>query len=512
MRTKNALYNLIANLVLQLVTALCGFILPALFIRYYGSEINGLIGSIKEFMQYLSLVEGGVGVASIAALYTPLLNQSGSEINRILSATRAFYKKSGYLFLSLVVLIAVVYPWLVKDEVGIITSFLMVLILSSSGLMEYFFIGKYRVLLTADQKNYLISFILAASTAINTMVSIILILIKVNVLVVQVVSTFIYISGFFIIRYYVRKHYPQINFMGEPDFTAISQRWSAFIHQIAGIIVFNSPVVLITIFCSLKDVSIYLVYNMVFAAISQLIAIFSNGLMAGFGEIIASNKHDTLSNAYANYEYIFYGVLTWAYTCSSLLIMPFIKLYTSNFTDANYYQPIIAALFIISGIANNIRVPPNTIVNAAGHFRNTQMRAILEATINLTASLILVRYMGIAGVILGSVCSYAYRTLDFILYAAKYILKQSPLISIKRIIINALLAFISVLPFVFWITIITTTYLEWFIWAAGIAVFVFIIVAMGNALTDFKMFRATINRLKSITANKAKTEQIGSYE
>lgn len=498
MRTQQALYNLISNLVLQLVTAACGFILQALFIQHYGSGINGMIGSIKQFMAYLSLVEAGVGAASIAALYTPLVNHNILGVNAILSATRAFYKKSGYLFIALVLLITVIYPLIVRNQVEVMTSFLMVIIIGCGSLTEYFLIGKYRVLLTADQKNYVISYVQAAATALNALVSVVLIFKGTNVLVVQAAATLVYISRVFVIQCYVCKHYPKVDFKTEPDFKAIDKRWSAFIHQIAGIIVFNSPVVLITIFCGLKDVSIYVVYSMVFAAVGLMVSVFSNGLLAGFGEIIAAKEQETLQRAYANYQYIFYAVLAWAYTCTALLIMPFINIYTTNFIDANYIRPDIALLFVIIGIANNIRVPPNTIVNAAGHFRETQKRAILEAAINLTVSLILVQNMGIVGVLLGSVCSFAYRTLDFILYAAKYILKQSPLSSIKMIIINAVLALIAALPFVLWINIRATNYLEWFIWAIGISVFVFIIVAVGNTLTDIKMFKATLNMAKSV--------------
>jgi O-antigen/teichoic acid export membrane protein len=498
MRKQKALYNLLANLVLQLVTAASGFILPALFILHYGSEINGMIGSIKQFMAYLSLVEAGVGTASIAALYAPLVNRNNIGVSGILSATQIFYKKSGYLFVILVVMIAVIFSLLVRNQVEIITSFMMVIIIGCGSLAEYFLIGKYRVLLTADQKNYVISNMQAVATVLNTMVSVILIFQGINVLVVQAAATFIYISRVFVIQYYISKHYPQISFKAEPDFKALDKRWAAFIHQIAGIVVFNSPVVLITIFCGLKDASIYVVYSMIFGAVGLIVSVFSNGMLAGFGEIIAIKEQETLQRIYDNYQYIFYAVLAWAYTCTALLIMTFINIYAKYFTDANYIRPDIALLFIIIGVANNIRVPPNTIVNAAGHFQETQSRAILEASINLTVSLILVQFIGIVGVLIGSACSYAYRTIDFILYAGKYILKQSPSNSIKRIIINTVLAIISALPFVLWINIKATNYQEWFACAIGISVFVFVIIVAGNAVYDFRMFKSTLIMAKNL--------------
>ena len=38
----------------------------------YGSDVNGLVSSITQFLGYIALVEGGVGGVIRAALYKPL--------------------------------------------------------------------------------------------------------------------------------------------------------------------------------------------------------------------------------------------------------------------------------------------------------------------------------------------------------------------------------------------------------------------------------------------------------
>lgn len=500
MRTKKALINLMANLVFFIVSALAGFVLPSLFIKHYGSETNGLIGSIKQFIAYLALVEAGVGAASIAALYVPLTHNETRTVNNILTATRHFYQRSGHIFLALLIVIAACYPWLVREEINPVISCLMVLILGLGGVAEYYLIGKYRVLLTADQKSYVLSMIQTGSILLSTATSVILVYNNANILIVQAIASLIYLSRYFIIKGYFYRHYPYVDFRGIPHFSAISQRWSAFIHQIAGIVVFNSPIVIITVFCGLKDVSVYVVYAMVFTAVGSIMGMFSNGLLASFGEVIALKDIEVFRKAYNNFEYIFYGVLAWAFTCTALLIMPFMNVYTANFADFNYIRPDVAALFVLVGVANNIRIPPNIVVAAAGHFRETQYRAILEAVVNIVASLILVQYLGLVGVLLGSVCSYSYRTIDFILYAAKHIHKQSPLGSLRRLVVNGLLGFVSALPFILLWPIVATNYLEWFLWATGVSLSVLAVIVAGNVIADYGMFRTTLGRLKALTS------------
>ena len=61
MRSKKAIINIISSLVLQLVTVICGFIVPRLFIKSFGSNVNGLVTSITQFLAYITLLESGFG-------------------------------------------------------------------------------------------------------------------------------------------------------------------------------------------------------------------------------------------------------------------------------------------------------------------------------------------------------------------------------------------------------------------------------------------------------------------
>ena len=81
-----------------------------------------------------------------------------------------------------------------------------------------------------------------------------------NVLLVKFVATVIYILRFILIWIYVRKHYRFLDFNAEPNYNAINQRWAALLHQITGVIVNNTSVVVMTVFMGAKaliEVSVY---------------------------------------------------------------------------------------------------------------------------------------------------------------------------------------------------------------------------------------------------------------
>ena len=167
MRSEQAFKNMVANLFLQVIVFASGIILPRFFLEAYGSNINGMITSINQFLAYLGLAEAGVGTASVVALYAPLANNNTKEVNGVLSAARRFYNRSGMLFLGLVGVLTVVYPFMISGQLDNTLVRSMILVLASSTLVDYFFLGKYRVLLTANQEGYIVALIQSAGTLVE---------------------------------------------------------------------------------------------------------------------------------------------------------------------------------------------------------------------------------------------------------------------------------------------------------------------------------------------------------
>lgn len=127
-------------------------------IRTYGSEINGLVSSINQLISYISLVEAGLSGAAVFSLYKPLADGDEKGINAIVSAAKKYYFQAGYAFSSAALILSLVYALLKSSQtISFSTIFLLTLILSVNGCVDFFVLSRYRVILTADQKTYVIS-------------------------------------------------------------------------------------------------------------------------------------------------------------------------------------------------------------------------------------------------------------------------------------------------------------------------------------------------------------------
>ena len=96
-RQKNSINNLKWGILGNIITSVVAIIIPRLFIVNYGSEVNGLLSSIRQIYVYLALLEAGVGDASVVALYGPIGRNDHKTVNKILAATHYYYKKIGIL-------------------------------------------------------------------------------------------------------------------------------------------------------------------------------------------------------------------------------------------------------------------------------------------------------------------------------------------------------------------------------------------------------------------------------
>lgn len=501
MRSEQAFKNMAANLFLQVIVFASGIILPRFFLEAYGSNVNGMITSINQFLAYLGLAEAGVGTASVVALYAPLAEKNTGKVNAVLSAARRFYNRSGMLFLGLVAALTVVYPFMISGQLNHELVRGMILVLASSTLIDYFFLGKYRVLLTANQEGYVVALIQSVGTLVNMILSIALIYQDANVLLVKAVATGVYMLRLFLVRRYAERRYPELDFHAEPCTEALNQRGAALLHQVVGIIVNNTDVVLLTVLLgrgSLLEVSVYGVYNLVVYAVNMLLTSFSNGLTAGFGEVISKKEDATLQRSYSTYEYMYMIVLFIVTICMGVLMLPFVSVYTMNMTDAEYWRPVIAVLFTVIVFLQNVRIPGLTIICAAGHYKETQYQAVLEAVINLAVSVVCIWKFGMAGVLFGTVCSYAYRSVEVMIYNCRNLVAKSGVKSSFRVLRNLAASIVVMLVGIQWIPQKMDSFVTWFGYAVVCGVISSIVIVLVNMICEPKEFQELWGRVKGI--------------
>lgn len=443
-RTKNTVLNISSGLLLTGVTAISGLILPRLMIPTYGSEINGLISTITQFLSYISLLEAGIGGVIRSALYGPLAKNDSKCVSGIINATQAFYRKVGSVFVCYIIILCIAFPLSIAKDFSPLFVIALVVILSIGTLLQYFVSLPYVALINADQLSRICSFVDIITICVNIVLTYALIRNGSGVLTVRFLSCLVYAARPLCYYLYVKTHY-SLDKTVERNNEAIKQRWNGFAHHIAFFIHHNTDIVVISTFIGLKAVSVYSVYYAVASGVEKAVTAISTGVAPSLGNVLVTGSKEKINEIFNVIEFVQNIVTTVLFTTASLLVIPFMRLYTRDMNDANYIEPSFAQLMLLAEAIYCIRLTYSTTSFSANKYKETQAGAIMECAINIVLSLIMVSRYGIIGVACGTVVAMCVRCLFDVFYLSKHVLGRSISLFCKTITVNAAISIISII-------------------------------------------------------------------
>lgn len=501
MRSKKAVKNIIASILLQIATFICGLIVPRLILANYGSDVNGLINSITQFLAYISLLESGFGPVVKSILYKPIANKDRSQIERILKSSEKFFRQIAFVFIIYILILCIIYPKFVNQEFDTLFTVSLILIIGISTFAEYFFGMTYRLFLQADQKTYVTSYIQIGTTILNTIMTLILIKLKASIQLVKLISATIFILRPILQNLYVKNKYG-INFKKADKNYTIKQKWDGLAQHIAGVIYSNTDVTLLTIFSNVKEVSVYSVYNLIINGVKNVTSIFSSAIEAGFGDMIAKHEKENLNKKFNMYEFIYLSIVTVVFACTASLIVPFVRVYTNGITDIEYVRYAFAYIIVIAAFMFSIKTPYNSLANTAGKFKETRRGAWIEAISNFVISLVLVFKFGIVGVAIGTLISVIIRGVELIIFTNKNILKRKISITLKKVLISIVQLIIVIIISHYMFDLTNISYFDWIMMALKVFAVSVIIIVPFNILYYKKEFKELLHTFKVIVKAK----------
>ncbi len=460
--------NIATSLLLQIAIIINGFVVPKIILSYFGSEVNGLVSSISQFLNYIQLLEGGLSGVAMASLYKAFASRDEERLSAIIVAIEKFFKKIGIIYLGYAVLLSLVYPLFSKDSFSYTYVLSLVLIIAVGTFVQYYFSLTYRVLLNADRKVYIVSLSQFCFVVLNIVFALLSIRIYKEIHFFKLFCSLAIFLQPIVFSIYVRKHY-NLDKKVLPDHDSIKQRWDGFGQNLAFFIHSNTDIVILTLLTDLKTVSIYSVHILITNAVKTLIIAVSGAVKPSFGNILAADSKDETDYFFDKFELLICIITTFSYSCCIALLSSFVSVYTSNISDANYYQPIFAILISMAEGVYCLRDPYVSVAYAAGHFKQTARYAYLEAIINICISLVLVYKLGLIGVAIGTLVAMVFRMVAHIIYMKKNIMMRPIKYSIYSILTFVLFCSSAIIVSQF-INHSMTSYFEWIINAIVVAV------------------------------------------
>ena len=492
--------NTVSSLLFQITNIVCGFILPRLILASFGSEVNGLVGSITQFLDLIVFLEMGVGAVVQASLYKPLAERDERAVSEIASSAGRFFSRIALALGVYAVVLLFVYPFFVEGSFDFTYTAVLILAIAVSAFAQYYFGLVDRLLLTADQRGYVQYAAQTITLLANTAACAILIKCGASIQLVKLGTALIFLIRPIALRLYVDRHYSidrKVRCEGEP----IQQKWNGIAQHVSYYVLEKTDVIVLTLLSTLKNVSVYSVYHMVIYGVKNLFLSLTYGVQALMGELIARKETERLQSLFEWTEWLLHTGTVFVFGCTGVLILPFIQVYTSGINDANYQVPLFAALITLAHAGHCLRLPYDLLILAAGHFRQTQRCHITAALLNVGISVLTVKLWGLVGVAIGTLCAMAYQTVWMAVYDSRHILKNSIRSFAKHLLVDMLTALPASLISI-QIPMGSVSYGAWILLAFEVAGVWALAVFGINAL----FYRDKVLRLLKTLRKKLKTE------
>lgn len=475
---KKLILNTFISIILQVTTVICGFIIPRLMLEHYGSEVNGLTQSIAQFLGIITFLEMGVGQVIQSSLYEPISVGDNKKVSQILKSGSKYFQKIAVVLLIYIAVLCLIYPYFFESNFDRTYIVALIIAMGVNSLAQYYFGLIDRIFLNADQRGYIQFVTQIIANVINVTVIAYLICGGHSIHTVKWVSAAVFLLGPVIIRCYISKNYVidrKIKYDEEP----VKQKWNGIAQHISNVVLEGTDIIILTVFSSLTNVSVYSVYIMVISGVRQLYTSATLGVQSMMGTLWANSDRDKLNKVFKNVEIILHFTVVFLFTCIAILIVPFIKVYTLGISDCDYVQPAFALVITVAYAIRSLRTPYNILVLAGGHYKQTQNCHIVAAILNIVISIIAVSMWGLIGIAIGTLAAFTYQTLWIMIYNTKNLLKWSYKKIIKQItadITAVLLIYISTCR----LEMGDLSYTGWFSMAsivAGIALIITVLVA-----------------------------------
>ena len=404
-RTKNALRNVFFGFLNKFISLGLPFVSRTIMLYLLGVSYLGIGTLFSSVLSFLSLAELGFGSALVYSMYKPIAEKNYELVGALLKYYRKIYRVIGTIVLTIGTVLVPAIPYLMKggapESINVYVLYYIYLI---NSVISYFFAGYRQSLLTAHQRTDVVNKI---SMFINIFVQfgqIFALFLTRNFYVYALVPIIGTIFTNLSLAVTTKKRYPQIKCSGEAPIETkkeIKTKISGlFGTKLNSIVVHSADTLIISAFLGLSMTAKYGNYYYIMNAICGFIMVFYSSMTAGIGNKLVVDSIEENYKFFKNMNFINAWLVGWCSICLLCLYEPFMELWMGDSMKLGIvFVILMVGYFYIYMIQRNIL----TFKDAAGLWNKDWMRPYVSMSLNVVSNLVLVRFIGIYGIVVSTI-------------------------------------------------------------------------------------------------------------
>ena len=426
-RTKNSSRNIIFSMTAYLVQVVLGFLVRRYFIYYFNEEFLGLNSLFANILSILSLAELGFGTAIVFSMYKPMAENDVEKVKALLGFYRKCYMVIGVIVAVLGLLVLPFMPYFKTKAPNVdVNIYIVYLLFLANSVVSYFFAYR-RSLLYANQRNDIESKINILIYIVQSVGQLLIILLLKNFyLYVVMIGISTVLNNFLVVIITQKKYLEFLDFsqvkLSDDERKVIKKNVTALIfHKVGEMLIYSTDSVLIYTLVGASALGKYSNYVLIVNYIGTIINLYINALSGSIGNSIASESTEKNATLFSKLNFIHVFICAFCTVCIFNLSDPFIDcILTKNSTTSLLLNKFTLFAICLSFYLNYSKNMVNAFKQGAGLFEQDKYMTLIEAGINLVASIVLAKFFGLIGIVVGTIIS----TLSISMWTKPYVLNK----------------------------------------------------------------------------------------
>lgn len=406
-RVRNSIYNIMCSMGAYFLTVLLAFVERRFFVQSLSNMYLGIGGVMANIISILSISELGFGEAIMFSLYKPIRENDENKIVALLN----LYKKAYRIIVLIIFAVSIVIlPFLssfFKDAKVELRELVVIYILFVINTMVSY-IGAYRrSAIIALQKRYVISIVHGVTRATMYVMQIVSLIVWPNYYLTLCITLTASLCESIIVFIVSGRIFPIVKrkekiLVPKEEKEDIYKKIGAMaMHKVGGTCVTGTDNLLISWFVGVVKVGLYSNYLLIKTTITTVTQSIFTSIVASMGNLGNADR--------AHSKNVFYSILygsNWLFGMCSVCLICLYDNFISIWLGSDYIlDSFTVALIVISFYLQGMRQAVLMTRDAFGLFDKDKWKPIAEAFINLAVSIVLGIFIGLPGIILGTIIS-----------------------------------------------------------------------------------------------------------
>ncbi len=390
----------------QILNIVMSFIARTVLIYVLGDVYAGIAGNFTNILMVFSLADLGIGTAIIFALYKPIALEDKDKIRALMGLYAKAYRTIGLVIIALGLALTPFIRNLVKTDVEFGKFELeIIFMLFVANTASSYFLSYKGTLITANQKNYIVTNVVYATSIVSYGLQIAILYLTKNYILSLAIQVVTNMAQNVITMIIANRMYPYIkgrckNTLTKDEQKGIFSNMRALIFYRTGQVVINgTDSIVISAMVGVLETGFYSNYMLLFTTIKNLLNQVFNAITASVGNLAAiesdERKYDVFNMVYFG-SFWMYGFCS---VCFWVLVTPFIRLWLG---EIRVMSDIVVFLLVLNFYLLGVRHVNNTFRDTMGVFKQGRYIPLVAAILNIAVSCALAPSLGVVGVLIGT--------------------------------------------------------------------------------------------------------------